>query len=238
MPTVLLLHGALATERQMMPLASLLVAHEVHAPTLSGHGIRAKEPLNFGQLVEDIDVVVRRSSGSRVHLFGYSMGGYAALLYAARFPERVGSVTTLGTILDLSQEKLEKELRKLDPAVMEAKVPAFARTLAELHGEEQWRNVVAAVADNMAQLAASPLLTEETIARIQCPVLVAVGELDTSSGLEGPREFASRAHQARVLVLQRVRHPFEDVDLVALAGTLEHFWAASGTDAMPGAIRS
>ena len=224
MATIILLHGALATERQMLPLKARLADHKVLSLTFSGHGDRATEPLDFMRSVDDIDALVAHEGSKQVHLFGYSMGGYAALLYAAKIPERVLSVTTLGSILIWTEEGLQKELRKLDPAMMEQKVPAFARTLAEWHGVDQWRNVVDGVAARMVHLARSPLLTDEVVERIQCPVLCCVGDGDTGAGPDRTRQFASRMKNARTMVLPNTRHPFEEVDLDAFVPELRKFW--------------
>lgn len=224
MSTVVLLHGALATEHQMFPLMERLPEHNVRSLTFSGHGARAVEPLDFMRFVDDIDEVVVRSGREQVHLFGYSMGGYAALLYAARFPERVISVVTLGTILLWTEDGLQKELRKLDPAVMELKVPAFAQTLAAWHGEERWREVVMGVAARMTDLARSPLLTDEVIELIRCPVLCCVGDGDTSADPVRTRQFSSRLKNARYMELAGTRHPFEEVDLEALVPELRAYW--------------
>lgn len=224
MSTIVLLHGALATERQMLPLTALLPEHNVLSLTFSGHGTRASEPLDFMRFMSDVDAIIARDGAKQVHLFGYSMGGYAALLYAARFPEKVISVITLGSILIWTEEGLQKELRKLDPAVMEQKVPAFARTLAEWHGEEHWRNVVMGVAARMTDLARSPLLTDEVIQRIPCPVLCCVGDGDTSADPARTQQFASGLKNARYMVLPDTRHPFEEVDLETFAPELRAFW--------------
>lgn len=211
----------------MLPLKALLPDHNVLSLTFSGHGDRTAEPLDFIRFVVDIDIVVAREGSKRLNLFGYSMGGYAALLYAAKFPERVLSVVTLGSILVWTDEVLQKELRKLDTVVLEQKVPAFARTLAAWHGEDEWRNVVNGVADRMTDLARSPLLTEEVVQRIHCPVLCCVGDGDTSADPERTRQFASRLKNSRTLVLPNTRHSFEDVDLDAFVPDLRAFWKAA-----------
>ncbi|HMC97179.1 MAG TPA: hypothetical protein VKG92_05985, partial [Flavobacteriales bacterium] len=115
--------------------------------------------------------------------------------------------------------------RKLDPDAMEVKVPAFAQALAEVHGSKRWRAVVAAIAKRMTDLAAAPLLTDEVVARIQCPVLLCVGEGDTSAVPALTRAFATRLANAEVLVLPGTRHPFEEVDLDLFVPQLTTFWS-------------
>ncbi len=165
---------------------------------LSGHGGREipSGGIRFEQFITDIDAAFAEHAWSRADLFGYSMGGYAALLYAARHPERVRSVITVGTKLGWTQEGLQKELRKLDPDVMVAKVPAFANGLAAVHGQDRWRDVVNAIAKSMSELAASPLLTVEVVARIECPVLLCVGDGDTTAIPADTHAFATGLRDA------------------------------------------
>ncbi len=224
---LLLLHGALGTARQLVGLQQRIGGHAID---LSGHGARPipAEGIRFDQFVSDIDSAFEEQGWRSAHLFGYSMGGYAALLYAARHPQRVRSVVTLGTKFLWTEEGLHKELRMLDPDLMEQKVPAFAQALAVAHGGARWKNVVLAIARSMRELAAEPLLTAEVCARIQCPVLLCVGEKDTTAIPEDTRQFAERLKGAEVHVLADIPHPFDKVDLDLLLPILHRFWAQVG----------
>lgn len=220
---LLLLHGALGSKRQLLPLQQRMGGAVID---FTGHGDLAipDTGLSFEQFVADIDRAYATNGFVKAHLFGYSMGGYAALLFAAQFPERVHSVVTLGTKLLWTEEGLQKELRMLDPELMLAKVPAFAHMLAEVHGEDRWRELVLAIAQSMKGLAAAPLLTPEVCTRIQCRVLHCVGDNDTTAVPHDTRIFASGFKYASVHVLKNTRHPFEGVDLTALEKALEDFW--------------
>lgn len=223
MNDLILLHGALGSKEQLKPLQRIVGGHAID---LTGHGARAIPDggITFEHFIIDIDGLFAEPGLKQAHLFGYSMGGYAALLYAAKHPGRVLSVTTLGTILVWSEEGLQKELRKLDPDLMAAKVPAFAQTLADVHGADRWKAVVRAIADSMTALARNPLLTEQVIARIECPVLCCVGENDTSALPENTQAFAARLPNAEALVLPGTKHAFEDVKLDQLLPQLRAFW--------------
>ncbi len=223
MENLLLLHGALGSRRQLKHLQARVggVAFD-----LTAHGTNAipDDGITFDHFIEDIDREFTQQKWKSAHLFGYSMGGYAALLYAARHPERVESVATVGTKLLWTDEGLQKELRKLDPDVMVAKVPAFTRMLAEAHGADRWRNVVKAIAKSMTDLAHAPLLTPEVCSRIQCHVLLCVGDGDTTAVPHDTRVFASGLERANVEVLRSTSHPFEEVDMNVLEKVLEDFW--------------
>ena len=220
---LLLLHGALGSARQLKPLQARTGGIAID---LTGHGGREipEGGLTFDHFIEDIDHAFAVQGWKSAHLFGYSMGGYAALLYAAKHPERVEGVVTVGTKLLWTEEGLQKELRKLDPDIIEAKVPAFAKALAEVHGTDRWRDVVRAIAKSMSQLAAMPLLTPLVCSRIECRVLLCVGDNDTTAVPHDTRIFCSGLKRANVEVLRDTRHPFDEVDLDALEKVLEGFW--------------
>lgn len=220
---LLLLHGALGSSRQLLTLQERIGGVSID---LSGHGGREIPGggLTFDQFIDDIDRAFAEHKWKSAHLFGYSMGGYAALLYAAKHPERVESVVTVGTKFLWTEEGLQKELSKLDPDAMLAKVPTFAQALADVHGKDRWRDVVTAIAASMSELAAAPLLTPEVCSRIQCKVLLCVGDGDTTAVPHDTRIFASGLLHANVHLLGNTKHPFETIDLDVLEKVLEDFW--------------
>ncbi|MCC7502917.1 MAG: alpha/beta fold hydrolase [Flavobacteriales bacterium] len=222
---ILLLHGALGTKRQLAFLAESLDHANCRSITFTGHGENDLPPevLSFDQFLRDVDEAMLKVSGP-AHLFGYSMGGYVALLWAARNPTRVASVSTLGTKLVWTPESLQKELKKLDPVLMEEKVPEFALGLAAAHGPERWKDLVTATADLMTRLAAQPLLTDEMLAAIECPVLLGVGDRDTTASPEDTMATSRKIKDAGVMIFPRTRHPFEEVDLDLLITQLSRFW--------------
>lgn len=223
---ILLLHGALGSKAQVASLAERISGHTVRAIDLSGHGGRPlpEAGLSFAHFVQDIDTALNENGWTDAHLFGYSMGGYAALLYAAQHPQRVRSVTTLGTKLVWDREGLDRELRMLDPGKMQAKVPAFVAQLAAEHGAERWEPLVHGTAKLITGLHERPLLTSEVLARIDCPVLLCVGDRDTTAVPADTRTVAASLSNARVEVLPDTPHPFAAVDLDRLMALCTALW--------------
>ena len=92
-PVVVLLHGAgdhAGTWALVAP--ALAESHRVLVPDLPGHGDSspAAGPLSLSRIVDGLAAVLdEEAPGKRVALVGNSMGGWAALLYAVRHPERV-----------------------------------------------------------------------------------------------------------------------------------------------------
>lgn len=224
---ILLLHGALGSRSQLAPLAARLAGHAVKAIDLAGHGAKAmpEAGLSFDHFVHDIDAALDEAGWESAHLFGYSMGGYAALLYAARHPQRLRSVATLGTKLHWDRDGLERELRMLDPVKMQAKVPHFVAQLAAEHGADRWEALVHETARLITGLHEQPLLGPETFAVVTCPVLLCVGDRDATAVPEHTLQVVRQLPQGSTLVLPNTGHPFQAVRLEELLPHLHAHWA-------------
>ena len=225
-PTLLLLHGALGSPETLEPLARLLEADfEVKAQAFAGHGGRAVAPGTFSLSYfadEVLEFLMGHETGP-AHVFGYSMGGYAALLAATQAPGRFASISTLGTKLDWSPESAAAETRFLDPEKMLAKVPAFAETLRLRHAPADWAAVLHATAALMTAAGASPPLTAEALAALPVPVQLLVGDADHTAGSPAGRALAARLPRGRFELLPDSGHPLEGVNLELLAAHIRDF---------------
>lgn len=223
---LLLLHGALGTRQQLAALSAVLPGVRTRTLEFRGHGERAipEEGLSMEVFVQDIEIALDEAGWEEVHLFGYSMGGYAALLFASRFPERVSSVVTLGTKLQWDREGLDRERRLLDPQKMTEKVPQFVLDLLTWHGPGRWEQLVHATASLITGLHEHPPLTPEVLGRITMPTLLCVGDRDRTAVPEHTLEAARLMPHASTLVLPNTQHPFDAVDLNVLLPHLRAFW--------------
>ncbi|SHJ28468.1 Pimeloyl-ACP methyl ester carboxylesterase [Hymenobacter daecheongensis DSM 21074] len=222
-PNLLLLHGALGSAKSVQPLARELAQFcQVHTFSFSGHGGRAVVAGEFSMLhfAQEIQQYISQHSLQAVHVFGFSMGGYAALLSALLVPGPIKSITTLGTKFDWNPETVAAETRLLDPAKIQEKVPQFGEQLAATHAPTPWPEVVTAMAAMLRQLAENPPLTAETLARITIPVQVLVGELDKTAGVDASQRFAGYLPHATVEVIMNTPHPLERVNPDFLAGRI------------------
>ena len=97
--SILLLHGALGSEVQFTELKKALSeSFDVHTLTFEGHGGRASNrPFSMGGFVENVVDYLDKNGLDSVNIFGYSMGGYVALMLAKEHPNRVNKIMTLGT---------------------------------------------------------------------------------------------------------------------------------------------
>lgn len=224
--SLLLLHGALGCEAQVKPLARELSAHyNVHTFSFSGHGGRALQQDKFSMqnFATEVKEFVREQGLPSVHVFGYSMGGYAALAAAAATPGLIRSITTLGTKLDWSPATAALETRMLDLDTMRAKVPQYVAQLEQQHAPTPLPDLLAATATMMRRLGTAPLLTPAILATLDVPVQVMVGELDKTAGVDASRHFTDHMTHATFEILMNTPHPLERVNPDLLVNRIARF---------------
>ncbi|GAA3930703.1 alpha/beta fold hydrolase [Hymenobacter algoricola] len=228
-PHLLLLHGALGSAKQLQPLARDLAQYcQVHTFSFSGHGGRPLVADEFTMLgfAREVQQYISQQQLPAVHVFGYSMGGYAALLSALLVPGTIKSITALGTKFDWSPAMVAAETRLLDPAKIQEKVPQFGEQLERTHAPTPWSAVVEATAAMLRQLANDPPLTAASLADIRIPVQVLVGELDKTAGVDASAQFAASLPYATCETIMNTPHPLERVNPDFLAGRIVGFIAA------------
>lgn len=158
-------------------------------------------------------------------VFGYSMGGYVALCYALQYPGQISSLLTLATKLHWTAEGAARESQMLQPEVITEKVPRYATQLADLHGEEQWKHLLPAIAGMMTDLGNQTLLDTADYAKIGARTQLMVGDKDNMVSLAETQEAAALIPDARLAVLPGTKHPLEQVRVPLLKGLMCDFWS-------------
>jgi pimeloyl-ACP methyl ester carboxylesterase len=222
-----LLHGALGAADQLVPLESSLAAvPDVRRLEFAGHGNTPLSDQPFAiesfaaQLLRRLD-----SDGvERANFFGYSMGGYVALVLAGAHPERVRRVVTLGTKFEWTPDAAAKDAARLDAAKIRAKVPHFAEQLERRHaGAGGWEKTLASTASMLRCLGERPLLSPNQLAQITLPVCVGVGDRDSTVGIDESMRVSLQLGAGSLAVLPSTPHPLEQVDHSLLAAVIVQF---------------
>ena len=162
MEQLILIHGALGSAEQMKPLeVDLKNQFQTHILEFEGHGRHSNidDAFTTATFINQLDKLTHQFSDP-VHLFGYSMGGFIALLSAANGNNKIKSITTLGTKMRWSPGIAEQEIRHLSPQKIKDKVPAFATALERLHGGH-WERVLIRTSDYMKKLGMETPITKE-----------------------------------------------------------------------------
>ncbi len=227
MKQLLLLHGALATKSQFDGLLPWLKdSFDANAINFSGHGgfsIPA-EGYTFKQFAHDILNYADEHKIQKLNLFGYSMGGYAALYFASLHPERVNRIFTLNVKFNWDPLSTAKETSLLDAEKMVTKVPGYANQLIMQHGLNLWKQVLDQTSQMMNTLSKELVLLEEDYKKIHVPVLLAIGDRDKTSGIEETLQVFRLLKDASLWVLPNTGHVFDKIDPQKLAGEIRLFF--------------
>lgn len=157
-------------------------------------------------------------------VFGYSMGGYVALCYAAQYPGRITSLLTLAAKLSWTVEGAAREAKMLNPAAIEEKVPKYAAQLSALHGDLHWKELLPAIAGMINHLGQQPILDTHSYNSIGTRVQLMVGDKDVMVTLEETLQVAHLIPEARLAVLPGTKHPIEQVRPELLMAMMKDFW--------------
>ncbi len=220
MKPLILLHGALGAEQDLIPLIEYLSNRTVITYEFKGHGKKAINVSSFTMedLVQDFSNFLDDKQLDSVDIFGFSMGGYIALSLAQN-DQRVDRIVTLGTKLAWSPEFAQGEQKKLVPDVIEAKVPKFARYMNALHGD-QWKPLMSETASMMLGLGENPILNSESIPTIQNTVVVMRGGLDEMVTREESESVANMLPNGRYKELEGLIHPIARLDPELIANII------------------
>lgn len=215
---VLVVHGALGSATQLMPVVDALrtAGFNAVAIELAGHGNTpaSDEAFTMASFADQLCTAGHDLGTQRPICFGYSMGGYAALLAEQHHPGTFSAIVTLGTMLQWTPVVAAQAAGRLDVTTVRSKVPAFAELLAMRHaGAGGWEPLMTRTAQLLCGLGNTPLLTPTTAERISCPVTFLVGGRDDSVSLADTATFAAALPQAQVELLDNVPHPIEKVPL-------------------------
>jgi pimeloyl-ACP methyl ester carboxylesterase len=235
-PAVVLLHG-FPLDRTMWEHQRAALKNRFRAitPDLRGHG-RSEAPAGpytmdalADDVVEQLDTL--KVSGPVV-LGGLSMGGYVALAFAVRHPERLRGLMLFDTRANADTPEgakgREEMARKVEsagsaePVVLSMLAKLFSPT-TRLHRpdlvvrvEAQMRRTpVTGVTGALRGMAIRPDRTE-ALARMNVPALVVVGADDEITPPAEARRIASALPQAKLVEVPRAGHmaPLENPEAV------------------------
>lgn len=225
-PYLLLLPGLLGaiSSQWRLFLKPLSENYRLLVADLRGHGrSRNNAPtLDINLMLGDLTGLLDHLRIERLHIAGYSLGGYLGLLLALNQPRRVATLLLHATKFYWTEDAAKKMRQQLDPDVMAQKVPTYADQLVQEHGGRQWRVLVRQAAELTASLVADGL-SERQLKNAQLPVLVSVGDRDELVPLPEAYRLSRALPHGELLVLPNTRHPLQTVRLVPLLPMMQVF---------------
>lgn len=226
MKDLILLHGAIGSSAQLAELRDKLSPYyKIHVFDFPGHGGRKIDtPFSIQDFAATVEQYITENKLAAAPVFGYSMGGYVALWLAASKPGLISRIATLATKFDWTGEVAAREIRMLQPEVIEQKLPAFADTLRERHLPGDWKQVLTSTATMMEELGRINPLDASALASVDIPVLVLLGDRDKMVSVEETLQAFRRLPQSQLGILPATPHPIEQVDTDLLSAHLRKFF--------------
>lgn len=226
MEPVLLLHGAIGSKEQLTTLEQTLAnSFVVHSFSFSGHGGSPPidEGFSIGLFASEVITFLDKKGIDCINIFGYSMGGYVALYLAKHHPQRIKKIVTLATKFTWHELIAAQEIKMLNPAKIEEKLPDFAAILQKRHAPNNWKVVLEKTAAMLTVMGKDNPLKIADYSTIQHPVLLMLGDRDKMVTLSETAEVYKNLPQAQLAVLPNTAHPIETVNAGRLAIEISSF---------------
>lgn len=214
MKTILLIHGALGAATQFDTLLPYLSPHyNCILLDLPLHGINKDIVTPSIETYADYVIhCIEQNKHQSVSLFGYSMGGYIALLIAHRRPDLIEKVLTLATKFEWTHPSANKQLSMLNPTMMQEKIPSYTSYLNTLHHAIEWNEVVNNTYQIIEKLIAHPPIDHKLLSEIKIPCRLGVGDQDTMVTLQETMDAYKQLQLGSLYVLPSTPHPLEKVN--------------------------
>lgn len=211
---LLLLHGALGSTAPFDSIIKPLEnTYEVYTLNFDGHGGEPiPEHFSIDLFTNNVIDFLNTKAIDNITVFGYSMGGYVALNAALKVPQKIKKIITLGTKFDWSVATAEKEVKLLNPVVIEEKLPKFAQKLSLEHQPEDWKVIMEKTAQMMLGMANGAKLKDADFKVIDIPVTLGLGSLDHMVSYDETEHVAKLLPNSKLVQLEGVKHPIDMVD--------------------------
>ena len=257
-PPVTLLHGFTQSGRSWRELISHMPeGWKWIVPDLRGHGQTVTQPganCSMDACTEDLIALWEELDLGRTHLVGYSMGGRLALHVAARRPERLLSLLTIGAHAGLAEDARggrrqgdEALARRIERDGIESFVdywgslPLFAGLARRGEGyvaqlrAERLQNHVAGLACSLRGMGAGVMEPVwDDLGRVAVPCSFVAGQLDHGY-VASARRLAAAVPDGKVEIVLRAGHAVQQERPEAFARVLTNHLAHSS---VPSANRS
>ena len=225
---LLLLHSALGTRREFNKLTAYYEDRSIILLDFPSHGdsTTALERLTIHDLAESVhSLLVEELHIPVVDVIGYSMGGYVAIELALMAPAVVRSIISHAMKFYWTPEAIADAIQGLDPITIKARSQKGYDALSMLHQTNGFERTALLAASIIESFRARQLSVGD-IARLQCPLLLSVGDRDE---MVPPEEVSKLYLELPKTTTYLAIHPtsphqFAKLDLNSFTTAIREFW--------------
>lgn len=186
------------------------MGYKVIAVDWPGHAqSEMTKSFTFRVLVEELEALFKELKTEPAVVFGYSMGGYAALHYALKNPTRVLAIWMHGTKFYWSGEEAENMAAELEMSWQEENKPERLEKLRAIHGDNL--DLLMPWLSKMVLNLPDTGLTTFELEDFKIPVLVSVGDRDELVPVNEAFDLYDSLPNAQLAVLPDTNHPLQSV---------------------------
>ena len=211
-PTIVVLHGANGSAREVEPLAAPLRAYgRVLVPDLPGHGGRElPERLSIEGAAQDVLALLDREKVDRAVMVGYSLGGYVGTYLAWKHPERVLGACCVATKFGFDPETVKYWMYLVQPERLERPGNPRAGELLVSHGPH-WKAVAIANSAFFGDLGRKSPMGEADFRAITRPILLVNSNRDAVVKWDETLAMGKIIPGARLAMFYGLAHPLRNV---------------------------
>jgi len=225
---LLLLHSALGSSREFDKLRLLYEDRPLILLDLPSHGqsTTTKNSLTIRDLAQYVhSVLIDHLHIPTVDIIGYSMGGYVAIELALMAPNVVRSIISHAMKFFWIEQAISEALAGLDPQSIKQRSQKGYNILSSIHQVNGFERT-AMLASSIIESFKERQLTADDVKRLQCPLLLSVGDRDEMV----PPEEVSRLYlelpkeKTYLAIHPNSPHPIAKLDLVSFTAAVREFW--------------
>lgn len=222
------MHGALGSSQIFDSFVSQLnEQYNVFRFDFRGHGeFSADELISPEILTDQIIDFIETNQLIGITIFGYSMGGYMALLASIKRPDLIGSIITLATKYVWNEDISTKEIFQLETIRVLPLEHPFKKQLVKFHEEAYYQNCINLTIHLINDLGKKKLLNNSTLSKINLPILLIIGDMDTMVSISETQEASKNLINSTIIILPNTKHPFEKVNPFELIQILNKYLKA------------
>ncbi|WP_174284781.1 alpha/beta fold hydrolase [Sphingomonas bacterium] len=237
LPAVVLIHGVgLSREMWSAQIDALRDRYRVVTPDMLGHGAspRPGREATLDDYADHVDAVITRAGIDRAAMVGFSMGALVARAFALRHPSRLTGLAFLNGVFARTPEVRASILKRVDEvatngpsANIDAAIGRWFSPDFRASHPDYLRRLRRGFANNdpvgyetaYRLFATQDSFGSDRLGSINCPVLVATGELDVGSTPAMAHALAAHIPGAALRIVAGARHMMA-VEMPAIVSAL------------------